>query len=41
MKQLKIIWLKIQLFLLCVTAHEHNAQWLQLLWAAVEKIFKV
>ena len=41
MKQLKIIWLKTQLFLLRITVHEHSAQWLQLLWAAVEKIFKV
>ena len=40
MKQLKIIWLKIQLLLLRVTAHEHSAQWLQLLWAAIEKIFR-
>ena len=41
MKPLKIIWLKTQLFLLRIMAHEHIPQWLQLFWAAVEKIFKV
>ena len=40
MKQLKIIWLKTQLFLLRIAAHEHMVQWLQLLWSALEKIFK-
>jgi hypothetical protein len=40
MKIFKLIWLKFLLFLLRITAHEHMAQWLQLLWAAVEKIFK-
>jgi hypothetical protein len=38
MKKLKIIRLKIQLFLLHTTTHPHIAQWVQLLWAAVEKL---
>ena len=38
MKKLKIIRLKMRLFLLRVTAHEHSAQWVQLLWAAIEKL---
>jgi hypothetical protein len=38
MKKLKISWLKIQLFLLRITTHPNSAQWLQLLWAAVEKL---
>jgi hypothetical protein len=41
MKKLKIIRLKIQLFLLHVIAHPHSAQWLQLLWVAVEKLIMV
>ena len=38
--KLKLKWLKFRLFLLRITAHEHMAQWLPLLWAALEKIFK-
>ena len=38
MKKLKIIRLKIQLFLLHMTTHPDIAQWVQLLWAAVEKL---
>ena len=34
MKKLKIIRLKIQLFLLHITAHENGALWLHLLWVA-------
>ena len=37
----KLKWLEFRLFLLRITAHEHAAQWVQLLWAAVEKIFKL
>ena len=40
MKKLKLIRLKIQLFLLRVTAHINIPLYLQLLWAALEKIFK-
>ena len=40
MKKRKLIWLKLQLFLLRATAHENIPLWLQLLWAALEKIFK-
>jgi hypothetical protein len=38
--KLKLSWLKFQQFLLRITVHEHSAQWVQLLWAALEKIFK-
>jgi hypothetical protein len=38
MKKLKIIRLKIHLFLLHIITHPHGAQWVQLLWAAVEKL---
>jgi hypothetical protein len=38
--KIKLFWIEIQLFLLRVTAHPNGAQWLQLLWAALEKIFK-
>jgi hypothetical protein len=38
MKKLRPIRLKIQLFLLHVTTHPHSAQWMQLLWAAMEKL---
>ena len=40
MKALKIIWLKIQLFLLRITAHVNIPLYLQLLSAALEKIFR-
>ena len=40
MKKLKISWLKIQLFLLRVTAQVNIPLYLQLLWAAIEKFFK-
>ena len=36
--KIKLQWLTFRLFLLRITAHEHSAQWLQLFWAAVEKI---
>ena len=39
--KLNLQWLKIQLFLLRVTAHANIPLYLQLFWAAVEKIFKV
>jgi hypothetical protein len=38
MKKLKIIRLKIQLFLLHITTNPHGAQWVQLLWATIEKL---
>jgi hypothetical protein len=40
MQKLKIIRLKIQLFLLCVMAQENAALFLQLLWSALVEIFK-
>ena len=41
MKKLKISWLKIQLFLLHTTTHPNIAEWLQLLWVAIEKLILV
>ena len=35
MKKLKISWLKLQLFLLHITANENFALWLHLLWVAM------
>ena len=40
MKKLQLIRLKIQLFLLRITAHVNIPLYLQLLCAALEKIFK-
>jgi hypothetical protein len=36
----KLFWIRFRLWLLCVTAHEHAALYLQLLWSAVETIIK-
>ena len=41
MKKLQLIRLKIQLFLLHIITHPHGAQWVQLLWAAVERLIMV
>ena len=41
MKKLKLRWLKLQLFLLRVAAHVNIPLYIQLLCAALEKIFKL
>ena len=38
--KLKLIWLKFRLFLLRITAHVNIPLYIQLLCAALEKIFK-
>jgi hypothetical protein len=38
MKKLKIIRLKVQMFLLHIITHPHGTQWVQLLWAAIEQL---
>ena len=40
MKKLKLMWLTFRLFLLRITAHVNIPLYLQLLCAALEKIFK-
>jgi hypothetical protein len=39
--KIKLKYLQIRLFLLHVTAHPHSAKWVQLLWAAVERLIMV